>query len=72
MILSAILFCTLSARCLACSTSTVGSTSPADLVLRGSLLEHNDVSAWWLLPLVARLLVGSVWREASGSEAVGD
>jgi len=37
------------------------------------LLEHNNESAWWLLPLVvAGLLVGSVWREASGSETVGD
>ena len=37
------------------------------------LLEHNDESAWWLLPLVVGgLLVGSVWREASGSETAGD
>jgi hypothetical protein len=32
-------------------------------------LEHNDVPAWWLLPLaVAGLLVGAVWREASTTE----
>jgi hypothetical protein len=35
------------------------------------LLEHYDEPAWWLLPLVvAGLLVGSVWREASGGETV--
>jgi hypothetical protein len=35
-------------------------------------LEHNDEPAWWLLPLVvAGLLVGSVWREASGSDDDG-
>ena len=28
------------------------------------LLEHNGVTAWWLLPLaVALILAGSVWRE---------
>jgi hypothetical protein len=28
-----------------------------------SLLTHNGVNAWWLLPLaVAVLLVGSLWR----------
>jgi hypothetical protein len=32
------------------------------------LLEHEGVSAWWLLPIaVAGLLVGSVWREARAS-----
>jgi hypothetical protein len=37
------------------------------------LLERGGEPAWWLLPLVvAGLLVGSVWREASGSETVGD
>jgi hypothetical protein len=37
------------------------------------VLEHNGESVWWLLPLVvAGLLVGSVWREASGSETEGD
>jgi hypothetical protein len=36
-------------------------------------LEHYGVSAWSLLPLVvAPLLVGSVWREASASETVRD
>ena len=36
-------------------------------------LEHYDVPAWWLLPLVvAAMLVGSVWREASGSEPVSE
>ncbi len=33
------------------------------------LLEDNDITAWWLLPLaVAALLVGSVLREARGSD----
>ena len=28
------------------------------------LLEHEGISAWWLLPLaVALILAGSVWRE---------
>ena len=28
-----------------------------------SVLTHNDVNAWWLLPVaVALLLAGSVWR----------
>jgi len=37
------------------------------------LLERGGESAWWLLPLVvAGLLVGSVWREASGSDTTGD
>jgi len=37
------------------------------------LLERGGESAWWLLPLVvAGLLVGSVWREASGSDTAGD
>jgi hypothetical protein len=32
------------------------------------LLEHEGVSAWWLLPIaVGGLLVGSVWREARTS-----
>ena len=32
-------------------------------------LEHYDVPAWWLLPLVVSgLLVGAGWREASASE----
>jgi hypothetical protein len=36
------------------------------------LLAHNGEAAWWLLPVVvAGLLVGSVWREASGSASVG-
>ena len=31
-------------------------------------LEHYGVAAWWVLPLVvAAVLVGSVWREASSS-----
>jgi hypothetical protein len=35
------------------------------------LLARGDEAAWWLLPLVvAGLLVGSVWREASGSEGL--
>ena len=30
-----------------------------------SVLTHNGVNAWWLLPLaVALLLAGSVWRAA--------
>jgi hypothetical protein len=32
------------------------------------VLEHNGISAWWLLPAaVALLLAGSVWREARKS-----
>jgi hypothetical protein len=31
-------------------------------------LAHHGVAAWWVLPLVvAAVLVGSVWREASSS-----
>ena len=31
-------------------------------------LAHNDISAWWLLPVaVAALLVGSVRRESQSS-----
>jgi hypothetical protein len=31
-------------------------------------LAHYGVAAWWVLPLVvAAVLVGSVWREASSS-----
>ena len=30
-----------------------------------SLLTHEDVNAWWLLPLaIGLLLAGSLWREA--------
>jgi hypothetical protein len=37
------------------------------------LLAHNGETAWWLLPVVvAGLLVGSVWREASGSASIGE
>ena len=33
-----------------------------------SLLTHNGVNAWWLLPLaVAVLLAGSLWRETRRS-----
>jgi hypothetical protein len=32
------------------------------------VLEHNDITAWWLLPIaVALLLVGSVVRESRSS-----
>jgi hypothetical protein len=32
------------------------------------LLEHEDISAWWVLPAaVALLLLESVWREARSS-----
>ena len=33
------------------------------------LLEHQGISAWWVLPpAVALLLAESVWREARGSD----
>lgn len=33
------------------------------------LLEHEGVSAWWVLPLaVALLLFESVWRDAGSAE----
>ena len=32
------------------------------------VLEHNGVSAWWLLPVaVGAILAGSVWRESRRS-----